>query len=285
MLHQALSSLSEQENEISLDIIESIDDWRQRYSRWNKATGSDGDVGDSYPFVTNKRAPFAPVRRALPMLNLALISSAGAYTDGTEPFDTHAAEGDFTFREIPSQIEAEDLLYSARGYDPTAVQADRNCLLPLTRLFEFENNGIIGQLNPVFWSFAGFIPNAAKLVDEMVPRLVERISRHEVQAALLIPASRLCHQSVSLIARALEHHGVPTMTLAVDKEVVEDVRPPRAALYDGKHGAVAGEPNWPEHQRRVLDEALRLIEPMDQPQIRKLVVALESQVEAARGER
>ncbi len=75
------------------------------------------------------------------------------------------------------------------------------------------------------------------------------------------------------------------MTLAVDKEVVQSVRPPRAAFYEGEFGSVAGLPNWPEHQRRVLDEALRLIEPMDQPGIRKLVVELESQVEEARGER
>jgi D-proline reductase (dithiol) PrdB len=157
--------------------------------------------------------------------------------------------------------------------------------VPLGRLSEFESNGIIGQLNPVFWSCCGFISDAARLAEEMAPRLVERVERYEVQAALLIPASKLCHQSVSLFARALEQAGIPTMTLAVDKEVVESVRPPRAAFYEGELGSVAGLPNWPEHQRRVLDEALRLIEPMDQPGIRKLVVALESQVEEARGER
>ncbi|HSS21961.1 MAG TPA: glycine/sarcosine/betaine reductase selenoprotein B family protein [Pyrinomonadaceae bacterium] len=268
-----------------MDIIENIDDWRNSYSGWHYEIGSDGDVSASYPFVQNKRAPFAPARRALPMLNLALISSAGAYTDGTEPFDINAADGDLSFREIPAQIEASDLRYAARGYDPAAVEADRDSQLPLTRLFEFENNGIIGQLNPVFWSCCGFIPNAGRLVEEMLPRLVERVKRHEVQAALLIPASRLCHQSVALMARALEQAGIPTMTLAIDKEVVSSVRPPRAALYAGKYGAIAGAPNWPEHQRRVLDEALRLIEPMDQPGIRKLGVELESQVEAARGER
>jgi len=219
------------------------------------------------------------------MLNLALISSAGAYIDGTPAFDTNAPDGDLSFREIPAQIEAADLRFAARGYDPAAVESDSNCLLPLGRLLEFEGNGIIGQLNTVFWSCCGFIPNAAGLVEEMIPRLVERVNRYEVQAALLIPASRLCHQSVSLIARALEQANIPTMTLAVEKEVVASVRPPRVALYAGKLGAVAGLPNWPEHQRRVLDEALRLIEPMDQPQIRQLNVQMESKVEEARGER
>ena len=270
-----------------LEIIENIAEWRKGYADWlNDRGAAAGDVlGDSYPFVKNKRAPFSPARRALPMLNLALISSAGAYIDGTAPFNTTAPHGDLSFREIPAQLEKEDLRFAARGYDPAAVQSDSNSLLPLGRLFEFESNGIIGQLNPVFWSFCGFIPDAAGLVEEMVPRLVERVKRYEVQAALLIPASRLCHQSVSLIARAVEQAGISTMTLAVDKEVVQSVRPPRAAFYEGTFGSVAGLPNWPEHQRRVLDEALRLIEPMDQPGIQKLVVELESQVEEARGER
>jgi len=48
---------------------------------------------------------------------------------------------------------------------------------------------------------------------------------------------------------------------------------------------VSGLPNFPEHQRRILDEALRLIEPMDQAGIRKLAVTLQSAVEKSRGER
>lgn len=266
-----------------MDIIEDIEAWRQRFSGWRPGSGNDG-LAD-YPFVRNRRAPFTPARRALPMLNLALISSAGAYIDGTSPFDPSAANGDLSFREIPIEVEGSDLRFAGRGYDPAAVQQDTNAQVPVERLLEFEQNGIIGQLNPVFWSFCGFIPDAAQLVDELVPRLVDRIRRYEVQAALLVPASVLCHQSVGLVARALELAGVPTMTLAVVKDVVESVRPPRVALHDGKPGAVGGMPDWPEHQRRILDEALRLIEPMDQAGIRNLAVTLQSAVQIARGER
>jgi D-proline reductase (dithiol) PrdB len=271
-----------------MEMIERINEWRDRYGRWQQGRGAGDardDVGDDYPFVENKRAPFTPARRALPMLNLALITSAGAYLDGTDPFDTSASGGDLNFREIPVEIEAEDLRYAARGYDSAAVTADMNSLIPLGRLFEFESNGIIGQLNPVFWSFSGFIPDAARLAEEMLPRLVERVRRYEVQAALLVPASRLCHQSVALAARAIESAGIPTMMLAVDRAVVERARPPRAGYYKGEFGQVAGKPNWPEHQRRLLDEALRLIEPIDQPSIRNLVVELETIVEKERGEK
>jgi hypothetical protein len=57
------------------------------------------------------------------------------------------------------------------------------------------------------------------------------------------------------------------------------------AFYDGEPGTISGLPNWPEHQRRILDEALRLIEPMDQAGIRKLGVTLETAVQKSRGER
>lgn len=267
-----------------MEIIEDIDGWRRRFADWKQgreASRTD-DVGSDYPFVRNKRAPFTPARRALSMVNLALISSAGAYIDGTPPF---GAESDPSFREIPAEVESEDLRYAGRGYDSAAVRQDMNTQVPVPRLLEFENNGIIGQLNPVFWSFSGYIPDAALIVDELVPKLVERVVRYEVQAALLVPASRLCHQSVGLVARALELAGIPTMTLGVVKDIFESMRPPRAALHNGEFGSVAGRPNWPEHQRRILDEALRLIEPIDQPIIRKLTVDLETEVEKERGER
>ena len=268
--------------------IERIEEWRRHYDAWareRRTTDIQDDIDDSYPFVRNRHAPFTPARRALPMLNLALVSSAGAYIDGTEPFDTQAPGGDLNCKEIPSEVDPQDLLFVAHGYDPAAVQQDINAQVPIERLFEFESNGIIGQLNEVFWSFSGFIPDAASFVEKTLGRLVQRLQRYEVQAALLIPASRLCHQSISLAARAIEQAGIPTMTLAVQKDVIENVRPPRAGLYDGELGSVAGRPNWPEHQRRVLDEALRLIEPMDQPGIQRLAVQLETEVENSRGER
>jgi D-proline reductase (dithiol) PrdB len=269
----------------SLNIIEDIDGWQRHYDRWKQSGAAGSENLDDYPWVRNRRAPFTPARRALPMLNLALISSAGVYIDGTSPFDTASPAGDSNFREIPIEVEPVDLRFTVRGYEGAAVHQDLNAQLPVERLLEFEKNGIIGQLNPVFWSFSGYIPDAAAVVEKLAPSLVERAQRYEVQAALVIPASVLCHQSVGLIARALELAGIPTMTLAVIKEVVESVRPPRVALYDGEIGSVAGKPEWPEHQRRILDEALRLIEPMDQAGIRKLVVDLQSQVEKARGER
>ncbi|HLM00733.1 MAG TPA: glycine/sarcosine/betaine reductase selenoprotein B family protein [Pyrinomonadaceae bacterium] len=260
--------------------IENLGQWSGRYSRWRG-----GDNLTNYPFVQNTYAPFTPMRRALPLLNLALISSAGAYIDGTDAFDTTARDGDANFREIPIEVEAADLRYAARGYDPTAVQQDRNVQIPIERLQEYEANSVIGHLNNIWWSFNGFIPNARLVAEQIAPQMIERLHRYGAQGALLVPASRLCHQSVSILARAIEQSGIPTLIIAVDKGLTESVRPPRAAYYEGEFGSVFGKPNWKEYQHRLMDEAIRWLETFDQPGVRKLAVDLGTEVQKERGER
>jgi D-proline reductase (dithiol) PrdB len=262
-----------------MQVIENKDDVTKSYSRWRA-----NDELAGYPWVENQHSPFTPVRRALPMLNLGLVTSAGAYIDGTEAFDLESKDGDSTYREIPIEVEAADLRFTAKGYDVAAVTEDRNAQIPVDRLIEYEANAVIGSLNNVWWSISSYIPNAEN-VAELGDKIAERLHRYDVQAALFIPASRLCHQTIGIIARAVEKSGIPTMTISVDPAITDKVRPPRTAYYSGEFGSVAGNPNWREYQLRILDEALRWTETFDQPGSRKLAVDLETQVEAARGER
>jgi hypothetical protein len=260
-------------------VIENMREFSGRFRNWR------GDENlNNYPFVANTYAPFTPLKRALPLLNLALVSSAGAYIDGTEPFDIESRAGDVNFREIPREVEAADLLYAARGYDATAVRTDRNVQIPIERLSEFEANAVIGQLNPVWWSLSSYIPDAALVASDLAPRLADRLENYEVQAALLIPATRLCHQVLGLAAREIERRGIPTMVISVDRAITDQVRPPRTAYYTGELGSVVGKPDWKEYQMRVLDESIRWIETFDQPGARKLAVRLENEIQVERGE-
>jgi D-proline reductase (dithiol) PrdB len=129
------------------------------------------------------------------------------------------------------------------------------------------------------------MPNAARVAEELAPKLAERVNRYECQAVLLVPASRLCVQTLGIVARAIEQTGVPTMLIAPERQVADKIRPPRTAFYKGEFGCVVGKPNWKEYQLRVLDEAIRWIETLDQPVVKKLAVELETEVENERGER
>lgn len=165
-----------------MELIENLPEFSSLFSRWNG-----GESLSNYPFVTNTHAPFTPLRRALPMLNLALITSAGAYIDGTEPFDLASRDSDIDFREIPIEVDASDLRYAAHGYDPAAVGQDRNVQIPVDRLLQYQANAVIGKLNETWWSLSSYIPNARLVAEELAPKLADRLGRYEVQAALLIP--------------------------------------------------------------------------------------------------
>ncbi|HTH51594.1 MAG TPA: glycine/sarcosine/betaine reductase selenoprotein B family protein [Pyrinomonadaceae bacterium] len=261
-------------------VIENSSDLKARFAGWR---GDETLV--RYPWVENTHTPLTPFRRALPLINLGIVSSAGAYIDGMEPFDLASKDGDLNYREIPVEVEASDLRYAAKGYDPTAVQQDRNCQIPIDRLIEYRSSAVIGDINSCWWSISPYIPNAIRVAEELGPQIAERMKRYDVQTALLIPASRLCHQTIGIIARVIEETGIPTMTISVAPDITDRVRPPRTGYYNGKLGQVAGQANFPQHQMRILDECLRTAETFDQPGSRKLWVELETQVEAARGER
>ena len=66
----------------------------------------------------------------------------------------------------------------------------------------------------------------------------------------------MCHQTVSLIARHLEAHGIPTLCLGSAQDILRAGQPPRAVFVDYPLGHSAGRPNDPKDQRAVILGAL-----------------------------
>jgi hypothetical protein len=67
------------------------------------------------------------------------------------------------------------------------------------------------------------------------------------------------------MAHMLEERGLPTTVLALVLPQVERTRPPRAVMLPFMLGRPLGEPNDVAFQRRVLMQALRLLERTDGP--------------------
>ena len=70
----------------------------------------------------------------------------------------------------------------------------------------------------------------------------------------------MCHQTVSLAARYLEAHGIPTVVMGCAKDIVEHVGVPRLLFSDFPLGNPAGRPHDPESQAVTLELALRVLE-------------------------
>lgn len=70
----------------------------------------------------------------------------------------------------------------------------------------------------------------------------------------------MCHQTVSLVARHLEAHGIQTVIMGCAKDIVEHCGVPRFVFSDFPLGNSAGKPFDLESQRLTLELALRVLE-------------------------
>ena len=70
----------------------------------------------------------------------------------------------------------------------------------------------------------------------------------------------MCHQTVSLVARHLEAHGIATVIMGCAKDIVEHCGVPRFLFSDFPLGNSAGRPFDVESQAQTLELALRVLE-------------------------
>ena len=70
----------------------------------------------------------------------------------------------------------------------------------------------------------------------------------------------MCHQSVGLIARAVEEAGISTVVISSALDITQAVKPPRSVYVNFPLGHQIGKPNQPELQRSILQDAFRALE-------------------------
>lgn len=88
----------------------------------------------------------------------------------------------------------------------------------------------------------------------------------------------MCHQTVCLVARYLEAHGIPTMCLGSALDILGAGRPPRATFVDYPLGHSTGKPFDAADQLAIVRAALAGFDTITQPET---IVRLPNQWDAA----
>ena len=133
-------------------------------------------------------SPWVPFEKPLDQAKIALISSAGISRKDQEPFDPWAVNG-LSFREIPVDTPYEDLELNDNYFDHRDALKDMNCVFPVVRLKELEDNGLIGSLARTAIALGmGRLYKRTALQNETTPRIVEVLKREGADAALLVAA-------------------------------------------------------------------------------------------------
>jgi D-proline reductase (dithiol) PrdB len=139
-----------------------------------------------YQWTVNESAPWTPIVKPLAESKLVLIASGGVYIKDQSPFNS--IKNDLTFREIPRDTDVKSLRISHDFYDHTDAEQDINCIFPIERLRELEQEGFIGKLSEVHFTFMGRIFKKTSLLNEMIPHLIGRLKELSIDLAFLVPA-------------------------------------------------------------------------------------------------
>lgn len=133
--------------------------------------------------------PWTPLSKPLAKCRVGLISTAGLSLPGQERFDTKIKGGDPTFREIPSGIDAAELVENHRSnsWDHSGVEQDRNLAFPIDRLRELEAQGRIGSLAERHLSFMGSLTAPGRMIRDHLSHAADVLVQEGVDVALLVP--------------------------------------------------------------------------------------------------
>jgi D-proline reductase (dithiol) PrdB len=137
--------------------------------------------------------PWTPLSKALNQATLALITSAGISLKSDPPFDMEREKqeplwGDRSYREIPRDATEEDIDVNHLHINTNPIKEDMNVILPLKRMAEFEQEGMIGRLADTAYSYYGFQWQSTDFLKQAVEPMAKKMKVEGVDAVLLTPA-------------------------------------------------------------------------------------------------
>lgn len=137
--------------------------------------------------------PFTPLAKPLAESTIALVSTAGIARNDDRPFDQEGERrnpwwGDPSFRVIPLGTTEQDVRLYHMHIDPRFGQADLDVVLPMRRLSELADAGIVGRPAARHYSMMGYILDPTVLINETAPAMADRMREDGVDAVALVPA-------------------------------------------------------------------------------------------------
>ncbi|MBT7260204.1 MAG: hypothetical protein HN888_03690 [Desulfobacula sp.] len=77
----------------------------------------------------------------------------------------------------------------------------------------------------------------------------------------------MCNQTVGLLQREIESHGISTVGISLAREISEKVKPPRTYFLKYPYGHALGEPFNKKQQAAIFKDCLNLMESTQEPGI------------------
>ncbi len=132
--------------------------------------------------------PFTPLTKPLREATIVAITSGGLYIEGEQPpFRAADVYGDPSIRLIPIDTPHNRLRIAHDHYDHTVPEQDLHTINPVDHLKTLREEGFIGGVYPTQLSFSGYIPVWTRVLDQLIPAVLDQLRGQPIDAALLVP--------------------------------------------------------------------------------------------------
>jgi D-proline reductase (dithiol) PrdB len=174
-----------------------LSEWVPEFQTWAKesrglfAQGKAKEAFAKYPWFQTKGDPFARLDKPASQSRFGLVTTGGYSVEGEhEPFSGLPDFSDTApdFHVIGLDADPSKLRIDHHGYDHRFAKEDHNANLPFDRLKEMVADGELGSVSNDSIVLMGLAPNVAPLIEETVPRIVEKFRSDSVEGALLVPS-------------------------------------------------------------------------------------------------
>ena len=232
--------------------------YMQRTRDWYSALG----YSNPYRYAHFGDVPFQPLAKPLRDCLLTLVTTAAPYQPDKGPQGPGAPynAGAKFFTPYSGATERDhDLRISHVAIDRKhASMEDSNCWFPLPLMRRWAQDGRF----KLAARFHGAPTNRSQrhTIEIDAPIIVQRCREDGADGAVLVPNCPVCHQTLSLIARALEAAGIATVIMGCARDIVEHVGVPRLLFSDFPLGNAAGKPHDATSQEATLGMALDLLQ-------------------------
>ncbi len=105
---------------------------------------------------SRKCVPFTPFDGELAKSTVALVTAGGVHLKDQEAFNIADELGDLTYRVIPEDVDAADLVVTHHHYDHSDADKDINVVFPIDVLRDLQQEGFIRGIAKKHVGYMGY---------------------------------------------------------------------------------------------------------------------------------
>ena len=136
--------------------------------------------------MSRKCVPFTPFEGELARATVAIVSAGGVHLREQEPFNIADELGDRTFRVIPPDADAADLVVTHHHYDHSDADRDINVVFPIDALRDLKDEGFIKDLARKHVGYMGYTMQLKAMYEGTAPEIANEIDRGSRADAVIL---------------------------------------------------------------------------------------------------